>query len=296
MELDLEYYNRDVVILGEHFYTKTTSLNEVIRGKTENLHTDDLVPIFSESFANIALSGFTLNVAEIKVFHSKEFSSENTSTASRYARGSAVLAPSDGLGFSYFGNARLIEELEVVVVESSDETNQILLVPSLRYIANDPRMDNRERLQFRLSLSKLNFDEFYKQAEQNLSNLSLQIEIDLINDCGIYERWDPTGDWGHDYVLKILTRQILKASKIDEKVLPTINGQIFEKFKINWIDPSKVELQDPEEIDPWNIEYIQSRGSKYATEQLTKKDEPSWIKRNWVWFAIAIAVLIGFLR
>ena len=296
MELDLEHYNRDVVIKGEHFYTKTTSLNEVFRGKTENLHSDDLVSKFDEEFANVSLSSVTLNVAQIKVSNSKEFSSQSTSSTSRLARGKAVLDPSDGRGFSYFGNARLIEELEVVVKESDDETNQILLVPSLKYTSDDPRMENRERLQFQLILSKQNFEEFYRQAEQNPSNLLLQLEIYLTHDSGIYERWDPTGDWDFNYVLKVLTRQILKVSKIDEETLPTINGQIFDKFKINWIDPSKVELHEPDEIDPFSIEYIQSRGSKHAIEKLVNKNKPSWIKRNWVWFALAFAALIGFLR
>ena len=245
MDLDLANYNRDVVIMGEHFYTKTTRLNEVIRGKTENLHSEDLVPKFGESFGNIALSTVTLNVAEMKVSNSKEFSSQRSSATSRSARGKAELAPSDGRGFSYFGNARLIDELELVVTESEDETNQILLNPLLKYTSNDPRMDNRETLQFYLYLSKPNFDEFYKQAEHNPSKLVLQLEIDLTCDCGIYERWDPTGEWDYDYVLKILTSQILKVSRIDEEILPTINGHKFDKFKINWIDASKVEHPDP---------------------------------------------------
>ena len=89
MNLDLDFYNRDVVISGEHFYTKTTSVNEVIRGTNELLHSEDLVPKFDEIFSIL-----TLQVKGLKVRNTSDFSSGNHPKTSKSVRGTCTLAPS----------------------------------------------------------------------------------------------------------------------------------------------------------------------------------------------------------
>lgn len=291
MNLDLDFYNRDVVIAGEHFYTKTTSVNEVIRGTNEPLHSEDLVPKFDEIFSIL-----TLQVKGLQVSNTSDFSSGNHSKTSKSVRGKCTLAPSCGRGFSFFGNARLVQDIEVIVYASEDEKNQVLIMPVLKYESENYDIQADERLQINLILSNKSFKDFYDQASNNTSNFGVEIEIDLNKNCGIYEQWDPTGDWSHSYVLKILTRPILLASNLDDNVLPTIEGQLFEKFRLSWVDAATMEQHDPDEIDPWSIEYIQSRGSTKKVNELVNRDRPSWLSRNWIWFALVIAALIGFAR
>ena len=128
MNVDLDFYNRDVVIVGEHFYTKTIRVNEVIRGTNEHLHSENLVPKFDEIFSIL-----TLQLKGLKVKNTSDFSSGNHSKTSKTVRGKCTLAPSCGRGFSFFGNARLVQDIEVIVYASEDEKNQVLIMPVLKY-------------------------------------------------------------------------------------------------------------------------------------------------------------------
>lgn len=290
MDLDLDFYNRDVVISGEHFYTKTTCVNEVIRGTNELLHSENLVPKFDEIYSTL-----TLQIRGLKVRNTSDFSSGNHAKTSKSVRGKCTLAPSCGRGLSFFGNARLVQDIEVIVYAGEEERNQVLIIPVLKYESEKHDTLADERLQINLSLSNKSFEDFFEQATNNTPNLGVEIEINLNKNCGIYEEWDPTGDWSHNYVLKILTRQILIASKLDANVLPTIEGQIFDEFSLSWIDAATMEQHEEDEIDPWSIEYIQSRGSKKKVDELVNRDRASWLSRNWIWIALVVAALIGSL-
>ena len=184
MDLDLDFYNRDVVISGEHFYTKTTCVNEVIRGTNELLHSENLVPKFDEIYSTL-----TLQIRGLKVRNTSDFSSGNHAKTSKSVRGKCTLAPSCGRGFSFFGNARLVQDIEVIVYAGEEERNQVLILPVLKYESEKHDTLADERLQINLSLSNKSFEDFFEQATNNTSNLGVEIEINLNKNCGIYEEW-----------------------------------------------------------------------------------------------------------
>ena len=291
MKIDLDYYDRDVIVLAEHFYTKTTCLNEVIRGKKDKLHREDYVPKYDEIFSSL-----TLNLYDLKVRNSSSFSGEQKSQSSKSVRGKCTLAPSSGLGFSYFGNARLIKNVYVVVYANDHSRNYISASPVLMYQTSEPYSPSQESLEFSVVLSPESFNEFYDQAANNATNLAVEIDIELKKNCGIYEPWDPTGEYAFDHILKLLTPQILSVSSVDQSNFSTFGGEISDKFRLSWVDPSTLEKHDADDIDDWSIEYKQSSGSKEQVKTIVNRDRPSWFSRNWIWFALAIAALIGFVR
>lgn len=292
MGLDRNHYNRDVIIEGEHFYTKTQQVNEVIRGNKEPLHSEALIPKFDKMFPPV----LSLQATDLIIRNTSDFSSGDHASTTKAVRGKCSLAPTCGRGFSFFGNALLVQDIKLFVYSSEQQNNHVMITPKLGYRSHDHDKHSNASLQIAICLSPSHFKDFYDQAANNPSNLGAEIHIELVDDCGIYEQWDPTGEYSFDYVLKILTKPVLIASKLEENVLPTIEGKIFDKFRLSWVDTSKMERHEEDQIDPWSIEYIQSTGSQRQVDELVNRDRPSWFSRNWIWFALAIAALVGFAR
>lgn len=290
MKLDITKYDRDIFIEGEHFYEKKVALDEVIRGKSEKLHRNSFVS------RNEAMDNIRLNLSNFRFVDRKSFNEDGE--VEKYKRISADASVDVGtaLGLSYFGTARLIKNIEVIFVHGSENKNQITLyavsVVEATYDDSEP-----DALQVRVKLKKKNFDELWTEAHKQGSDTILQLTIDLEGSWGIYEPWNPTGEFKSRDIIKLLTRQVLEATEAQNSTeLKSINDLKLHKFELLWIDANEIEPRDEEEIDDTRIEWMQSRGSEQQKKIIQSRNRQPWLKRNWFWPTIIIVALVSYLR
>ena len=291
MKLCADKYDRSIKIKAPHFYETKSCLQEVPIGQDDELHIEDLIP--RSGF----LESIILNIFNLKLSDRTEFGGINAGERSRSVRGSASLNASSGLGLSYFGTWRLINNLSVSITESDDLENSIYFRPVMFYEETNDYDHTRsnEGLNVFVIMNKNSFAEFLLQVEQNSKKQVLQLEINLETPTGIYEYWDPSGDFTHNNILKILTDQILETAVGDtSQELETINQQEINKFSISWMDQDQVEWQDKESLEDDLIELEQSRGSEQKVTAIKGRYKQSWIKRNWIVLLILIVALISY--
>jgi len=238
MELDLAHYSKDLIVEDSADEISAVLLNEVNRGGTEKLHKFDYKPRY-QNFDKTLL----LNLDNFRFLNSRKFEDGDIAHVQEMITARAYLDPTAGDGIAFFGTEILLGKISVLFKSSEGTKNQIKTTVKLKIKEeqNSYKIAPSERLDLTVNLASTEFEMLRHDIELNEQKSSLQLEIVLHENCGIYQNQVNSTLKSYKNVVKILPQEILSLSQINSTHINCIDGNIFNGFSFTWVSKKLVQ-------------------------------------------------------
>ena len=241
MNLDNDHYNRDIIVVNSDNVPSTFALNEVRKGATESLHTND----YKSRHRNFSQT-LLLDVSNFRFLNSRKFEDGDSTDVREMITANAHLDASVANGISFFGTDSLLNKFNIIFEPQDGSSNNISVQTKLRTKTKEKsfRVAQNERLELHITLAQKEYEAFRQDAEINQQKLILQLEITLQENCGIYQNRENSNVKSDKNIIKILPEKILSRSEIGNVAINPIDEVIFSDFSFNWLPMETVRKTD----------------------------------------------------
>ena len=245
MNLDNDHYNRDIIVVNSDNVPSAFALNEVRKGATESLHTND----YKSRHRNFSQT-LLLDVSNFRFLNSRKFEDGDSTDVREMITANAHLDASVANGISFFGTDSLLNKFNIIFEPQDGSSNNISVQTKLRTKTKEKsfRVAQNERLEFHVTLAQKEYEAFRHDAEINQQKLILQLEITLNENCGIYQNRENSNVKSDKNIIKILPEEILSRSEIGNVAINPIDEAIFSDFSFNWLPMETVRKADLDEV------------------------------------------------
>ena len=282
MNLDNDHYNRDIIVVNSDNVPSAFALNEVRKGATESLHTND----YKSRHRNFSQT-LLLDVSNFRFLNSRKFEDGDSTDVREMITANAHLDASVANGISFFGTDSLLNKFNIIFEPQDGFSNNISVQTKLRTKTKEKsfRVAQNERLEFHVTLAQKEYEAFRHDAEINQQKLILQLEITLNENCGIYQNRENSNVKSDKNIIKILPEKILSRSEIGNVAINPIDEAIFSDFSFNWLPMETVRKADLDEVS-WSQR-------KQLTGNLRNSYGNVSVGANWAESLVWIFMLLG---
>ena len=288
MNLDNDHYNRDIIVVNNNDDPSAFALNEVRKGTTERVHTNDY-KFRHRNFSQTLL----LDVSNFRFISHRKFEDGDSTDIREMITASAYLDASVANGISYFGTDNLLNKLDIIFEAQNVSSNNISVRTKMKTKPKEKsfRVAQNERLEIYVTLAQKEYEAFCHDAEINQQKSILQLEITLYENCGIYQNREHSSLKSDKNIIKILPERILSRSKIGNLAINPIDEIIFSDFSFDWLPMETVKKADLHE-ESW-------KQRKQLTSNLGNHYGNVSVGTNWgenlVWIFLLLGGFAGFL-
>ncbi len=241
MNLDNDYYNRDVIVVNNNDDPSVFALNEVKQGTNESIHTND----YKSRHRNFSQT-LLLDVSNFRFLNHRKFEDGDSTDVREMITANAHLDASVANGISLFGTENLLNKLSIIFEPHNGSSNYISVRTKLKTKPKEKsfRVAQNERVEIYVNLAQKEYEVLRHDAEINQQKSILQLEITLHENCGIYQNREHSSLKSDKNILKILPEKILSRSELGNVAINAIDEVIFSDFSFNWLPMETVKKAD----------------------------------------------------
>jgi hypothetical protein len=241
MNLDNDYYNRDVIVVNNNDDPSVFALNEVKQGTSESIHTND----YKSRHRNFSQT-LLLDVSNFRFLNHRKFEDGDSTDVREMITATAHLDASVANGISLFGTENLLNKLSIIFEPHYGSSNYISVRTKLKTKPKEKsfRVAQNERVEIYVNLAQKEYEALRHDAEINQQKSILQLEITLHENCGIYQNREHSSLKSDKNIIKILPEKILSRSELGNVAINAIDEVIFSDFSFNWLPMETVKKAD----------------------------------------------------
>ncbi|NCV12620.1 MAG: hypothetical protein EBW44_14545 [Rhodobacteraceae bacterium] len=227
MNLDNDYYNRDVIVVNNNDDPAVFALNEVMQGTNESIHTND----YKSRHRNFSQT-LLLDVSNFRFLNHRKYEDGDSTDVREMITASAHLDASVANGISLFGTENLLNKLNIIFEPHNGSSNYISVRTKIKTKPKEKsfRVAQNERLEVYVNLAQKEYEALCHDAEINQQKSILQLEITLHENCGIYQNRENGSLKSDKNIIKILPDKILSRSELGNLAINPIDEVIFSDF------------------------------------------------------------------
>lgn len=288
MNLDNDHYSRDIIVVNNNENPSSFALNEVRKGTTESIHTNDY-KFRHRNFSETLL----LDVSNFRFINRRKFEHGDSTDVREMITAIAHLDASVANGISLFGTDNLLNKLNIIFEPHNGSTNNISVRTKLKTKPKEKsfRVAQNERLEIYVTLAQKEYEAFRHDAEINQQKSILQLDITLHENCGIYQNREHSNLKSDKNIIKILPEKILSRSEIVNVDIKPIDDIIFSDFSFNWLPMETVKKADLHE-ESWSQRNQLTRNLKNHYGNVSVG--AAW-SENLVWIFLLLGGFAGLL-
>src|SRR6056300_1040311 len=282
MNLDNDYYNRDVIVVNNNDDPAVFALNEVMQGTNESIHTND----YKSRHRNFSQT-LLLDVSNFRFLNHRKYEDGDSTDVREMITASAHLDASVANGISLFGTENLLNKLNIIFEPHNGSSNYISVRTKIKTKPKEKsfRVAQNERVEIYVNLAQKEYEALRHDAEINQQKSILQLEITLHENCGIYQNREHSSLKSDKNIIKILPEKILSRSELGNVAINAIDEVIFSDFSFNWLPMETVRKADLDEVS-WSQR-------KQLTGNLRNSYGNVSVGANWAESLVWIFMLLG---
>ena len=241
MNLDNDYYNRDVIVVNNNDDPSVFALNEVKQGTSESIHAND----YKSRHRNFSQT-LLLDVSNFRFLNHRKFEDGDSTDVREMITATAHLDASVANGISLFGTENLLNKLSIIFEPHYGSSNYISVRTKLKTKPKEKsfRVAQNQRVEIYVNLAQKEYEALRHDAEINQQKSILQLEITLHENCGIYQNREHSSLKSDKNIIKILPEKILSRSELGNVAINAIDEVIFSDFSFNWLPMETVKKAD----------------------------------------------------